>query len=143
MTLTELRAALRKATGSDWTLCAEIEVALHKGVTFWRGAGPFLVERHGMPYNPPAYTASIDAAVTLTPSGWLFQITQAKGDQVFTARFTNPATDAECANFGWHVRENGQRMDMDTYLAALRWERSPALALCLARIEYEIARVSS
>jgi len=155
--LLQLRDRLAQATGPDRELDAEIARA--SGWTNvelvpvwtsdeWCGDEPGYDPNDDGEEGPssgmtvPRYTASTDAALTLTPSGWLFQITQAKGDQKFTARFTNPANGAECANFGWHVREDGQRMDMDAYLAALRWERTPALALCLARVELELAKTS-
>jgi len=53
----------------SWGLCGEIEAALFPGVTWWRGPGPWLLEKDGRRFNPPGYAFSLDAAVTLVPEG--------------------------------------------------------------------------
>lgn len=54
----------------SWRLCGDIEVAVTPGASWWRGGGPYLCERHGGPYNPPAFVFSLDAAVTLMKGDW-------------------------------------------------------------------------
>jgi hypothetical protein len=72
MTLTELAARCEAATGPDRELDAEIAAKLCGGSAvspidlsgrYWKpGARGFCIA--------PAYTASIDAALTLVPEGW-------------------------------------------------------------------------
>lgn len=97
MTLHELRDALRKATGPDSALDAEL----------W-----FFFAIETIPY--PKFTGSIDAAVTLVPD--------------------------EYRNH-WKVGiedEDGPVARLGSRFAVAA--ATPTLALCLARLEYEIAR---
>lgn len=104
MSLEELRDALAKATGPDKVLDHQLERHLHG-----------LMSRTSY---VPRYTASLDAAVTLVPEGWVETVGRLCDGH-------GEGTLYQCGAAG------------GMYLARAA---TPALALCLARIEYEIAR---
>jgi len=72
----DLITKLEQATGPSRELDAEIGIAI--GV--WRrrdlGGGCYLWEENGVNTGnkPPYYTSSIDAALTLVPKGWQWQV---------------------------------------------------------------------
>lgn len=140
--LLQLRDRLYAATGPDWELSIAIELALHPEAI--RPRSPAVVMVHGsVAYNPPDHTGSIDTAVKLTPEGWVYEISQAIGDGPrFTARIWRLEPFDTYANFG-EYRRDGRVMSMDEYRKALRWEPTAALALCLARVHYEIAQAAT
>lgn len=72
MTRDELIAALEKATGPDRELDAAIALALGwtKHVRVWGYAWTRADGSDATWNGLPAYTASIDAAVSLVPDGW-------------------------------------------------------------------------
>lgn len=145
MTLTELRDALRKATGPSIALDVRLFLALqdkqimviddaserfprpHQYVSArsiwnddWRHwESRTQVEGVARELDCPAYTASIDAAVTLVPEGW-----------VYTINAFRDWADAYLMNEDQEI----VRLRPGTHPA------TPALALCLARVEYEIAK---
>jgi hypothetical protein len=130
MTLIELRDALAKATGPDRGLDSDIYIAfniplervgrLDKGehgvVGWWPKDGPYVSA-----IDVPRYTASIDAAATLVPEGFTWHVGLADNRRG-RASFTKP-----------HRFDPGQSHEAAT----------PALALCVARLEYEIAKAAS
>ncbi len=75
-TLRDLIARVEMAEGPDRKLDAEIALATGwrlktvDGVGYWRrGDYSWTAEMEGV---PPFYTASLDAAVSLVPSGWVW-----------------------------------------------------------------------
>lgn len=82
------------------------------------------------------YTISLDAAVTLVPEGWVFEISQAFDIKPsFTAQIRAKPNGAIFYNFGRYKNDDGtSAMDIDAYLKALKWTRSAALALCAAAL---------
>lgn len=69
------------------------------------------------------YTASIDAAVTLVPQGWEWNMSK-----------------SALGRFYCFVRNGNHRTATELHEGHAE---TPALALCLARIEYEIARAEA
>lgn len=115
MTLIELREALQRATEPDSRLDAELHLKLKPQVT------TTAVTREQM-FGP--YTGSVDAAMTLVPEGawWMF----GKGkidpyEPLFGAVFYEQGTDKQLGLGGEH-------------------DYGLPFALCLARVEYEIAK---
>jgi hypothetical protein len=134
--LDELIERLEKLEGPDRELDAEIAVAVQRPRAGWlytatrlsefgtRDDGfPFpdnwfvLIERTDCPgvghqyFRPPAYTASLDAAMTLLPAGW-YGCLDGIGSHCTSARFGPPTDGEECG--ADHA--------------------SPAIALCIASL---------
>lgn len=123
MTLLELREALRKATGPDRELDIELLTTLcgyrdvhGNGLIFERGTEPCrTLDGDENLMALPSPTASIDAAMTLVPEGGWHRM----------------GTNGTTANAGFVADGHGvSEADAATI----------PLALCLARIEYEIAK---
>lgn len=122
MTLTELRDALRKATGPDRELSDEIYIQI-LGYSCRRGEDRILdawfdPQGDRLIRRPVDLTASIDAAVTLVPSDVL--------QQIIYQRPLDPH---------WWVTV----WDMPAGQIEVQAE-SEALSRCLARIKYEIVK---
>lgn len=142
MTYDALIEALEKATGPDGHLDAEIakHVGIERRPRWLSEAGAYsgcewLVGHPGgsdpWERNPPAYTASLDAALTLVPDGYLWDVSLAR-------YYHNGVED-------WNA-EGGRLF----YAASVRpdrgvininelyeWDQSPtpALALCIASLK--------
>lgn len=112
--LLELRDRLAKATGPDRALDATIENFLASGSA---ADLAHILQDIETTTKPPPYTASLDAAVTLVPEGWGVVLRDIPGLMPTTSIFP-------------HFTVNGNDGSA----------RSLPLALCLARIEYELAK---
>lgn len=153
MTPTKLRDALGKATGPNARLdhrLAELAYGYREIQIESDSAGPRYYGYRGTrpdadqvtelsPRMMRPYTASIDAAATLTPAGWLWSVSQALGGD-FTAMLRNPATGEEVANYGVHVWPGGKRLDLDAFAKAMRREKTAALAICMAVVQHRVAK---
>jgi hypothetical protein len=126
MTLEELRVALAKAKGTGRELDAELFQRF--GGRAWNAAFQFAQEPCGCPheravstarYRAPAYTASIDAAVTLVPEGFAWHLWSPD----------NKLAAAELKSPQGHV-----------FYGLTARDGLPALALCIARVEYELQK---
>lgn len=122
-TLRALIARVETATGPDLELDAEIALASGWRLKFVEGRGcwrhgdySWTVESGG---TPPAYTRSLDAALTLVPEGWGFELRRGHG------------TSGRATCFCW----NGKAM------AALC--TTPALALCSAALRARLVKAAS
>lgn len=117
--LKELRDRVAKATGPSFALDIQIEVMVTPGAIHeW--VGDCKIRVGDRRYNPPNYTASLDAAVTLvTGDDWYWRVGH-DGEGADPSRFK-----AEFLPFPHRKVE----ATADT----------PELALCLARLNYEIA----
>lgn len=126
--LTALRDRLAKATGSDWQLSIDIELALNPGATY-SALEDTTVYFNGRHYNPPAYTVSIDAAVTLVPSF------VADGPHCL-AYWDMNVEPAPMYGAGTRVT-----LSFESDVPNLSvYAPTPMLAICLARIEFELAK---
>jgi hypothetical protein len=139
MTRTELIAALKAAEGPSRELDAEVAFTagwrLAHGcwwtpdqVTKSHKLKDGLMAMSGDPtIEVPAFTASIDAALTLVPKGW----------RIYTADFsikgrTRWSLLGPCKT--WITNEDGEQVaGADWYCGGVA--KSPALALCIAALE--------
>jgi hypothetical protein len=128
--LSALIARVEAATGADRELDAEISVAVGRHETHierrsdgtakllpWRGdgTGSGIVECR-------RYTASLDAAVSLVPSGWDWSV------------------NASCFGYVRGLPQAGQDMDPEGWC---RNAATPALALCAAALRARQAQEGS
>lgn len=120
--MTDLAERIEGAEGPSRELDALIEVERRKRAAFeaglddrarahWRPDAFGYVESQGTRYPSPAYTASIDAAMTLVTEGWLFDLYNLNGYP--EAHLTNDTL---------------QRVSVSVDAA------TPALALCAAAL---------
>ena len=98
----DLIERLEAADGPQFVLDVEIWKTCHPADWKWQ---------HGR-FNPPAYTASIDAALTLVPEGWLWRIMPSDFDGWLAEVWTDDTLDCE---FGVRAK-------------------TPALAICIAAL---------
>jgi hypothetical protein len=110
--LADLAARCEKATGPDRELDAEIYVALDAN----RENRDALAINGAVGSWVPDFTASLDAAMTLVPEGWYWQVGQ--GNHAWAAVYENPIPPA---------------MRVDPIAA------TPALALCAAALRARAA----
>jgi hypothetical protein len=116
MTREELIAALESATGPDRGLDADIAMAVQAwpdGAFIMRGAPGMIGLDGGRCVSAPAYTSSIDAALTLVPEGY---------------RWSADCTGPKPYFRVWRMGRNVSRMDADAEGA------TPALALAAAAL---------
>lgn len=139
-TLLQLRDRLRAATGPDRELDLAIQNSLggeRSRRWMWLDDGKDVIVRHDYgpcaPGNPvcglDAYTASIDAAVTLVPEGlWYLCCTgRVREDEpLYAASFNLP----------------DMTEDALSEVAAAEHAVNMPLCFCLARVEYELAKVN-
>lgn len=104
----ELIEALERATGGD----RELDVKIHTTVL------------DDAPYSVPAYTSSIDAALTLVPEGWQWG-----------KRYDADGTFMECypPDYLETVAYKGALGDTRTYCGTRSLREDP-IALCLAAL---------
>ena len=127
--LQELIARLEKATEGSRELDAEIAVVsgefLHGKVSKTR---PWLVTQAGINREPPRYSASIDAALTLVPEDfqWLVRDDERGG-------FCNVTSPDFVAIEGSNGQDESIGKRFPTYAA------TPALALCIAALRARAA----
>ena len=132
MTRADLIAALEKAEGPSRELdgdiaemCgvvpAELEAMGVKRSIARRGRGSWY-GAEGAFWHAPAYTASLDAALTLVPNGWVFTLSTDDN-----ASFPNAAAHARCANVPWASAYVNRVSDAHA--------ATPAIALCIAALK--------
>ena len=115
MSRDDLIARLKAATGPDRELDARLCIALglsRDNVMVGVGGWCINSETNPNPYKSPAYTASIDAALTLVPEGWLWRIMPSDFDGWLAEVWTDDTLDCE---FGVRAK-------------------TPALAICIAAL---------
>ena len=125
MTLIELAERCEAATGPDREIDAAIVIAadtapadmeLAFGIGWWRG---IYDDRHWL---APAYTASLNDAITLLPERW---------------KLRQMAFSAPCADDRrWHLNLHGGREGEDTFVGR---GATPALALTAAALRARAA----
>ena len=103
MAIAELIAALEAATGPNYALECQISVAV------------------GAPGDgaPKPYTASIDAALTLVPEGWIWDV-----------------SSSGCA---WIMRDGDSVCDSQIVISGIE---NPIIALCIAALKAREATCS-
>jgi hypothetical protein len=120
----QLAEYCEQATGPDWKLDAAIALA-----TNWQDCIPCdfngIKHRMGGILNAPHFTASLDAAMTLVPDGYIWAATNMDPETGLVTRAAsmvspNPDADADA--------------DADPAIAA-----TPALALCAAALRARAA----
>jgi len=122
MTAPDLLTRLEKATGPD----RELDEALAE-IAEWDPD-----EHHGE--DLPHYTASIDAALTLVPEGWQWQI---------STRAPEPHAGRAYVHNG-ELQMTGAGMARNpAYRAAETTAPTPAIALCIAALRARIAEKES
>lgn len=104
----------------SWGLCCDIELAIVPGAIdrrSWDGSVAIGVGKRA--YNPPAYTTSLDAAVTLVPEGWAWLVEW----------IGKPFTEGMARL--WIPGSRTQGLRIETVMATAK---TPALALCAAAL---------
>ena len=129
MTHNELAARIERAEGPDRALDAEIAVAVYGGEIVWKmtnytmesyPARRYASAQHVGGYgndHVPEYTASIDAAMQLVPSGWKLR----------QMHFNAPCADDR----KWHLNLRGGKEGGDRFVGR---GSTPALALSAAAL---------
>lgn len=123
----ELIEALEKAEGPGIALDAEIYCATHGHCERDGGAVILRCSETGhkkTKFAPPAYTSSIDAALTLVPDGWLLQISDWEDERL---RARGP----------WQaiLTRYGERDKMASFKTRCNHAPTPAIALCIAALK--------
>jgi len=129
-TLLELAERCEKAEGPDRKLDAEVARAtgwkVSPGGTWWQPPGG----QWGFVLR--AYTASIDAALTLLPEGWFGAL-----DPIFFEDGESTLFDGICIRPQWR---DWRPNDADAWLRRMRARAAtPALALCAAALRARAA----
>jgi hypothetical protein len=89
--LLALAARVEKAEGADQALDAEIaRAAGHKAHDRGKMGWTVQFNGRGIHHNLPAFTASLDAAASLVPAGWGYELRQGRsGDRKALCRMWN------------------------------------------------------
>lgn len=128
--LLQLRDRLKAAMGPDWGLSVDIELALVPGTRDRRSWDSLVaVGLFEKAYNPPDYTGSLDAALTLVPNE--------DADFPWFWRVGHDGEGPDPAAFKAELLQCSVRHPMATISAVAD---TPELALCLARVEHEIQK---
>lgn len=123
MSLSDLIARLEKATGPHREL--DLRIARAHG---WRDCGAAWArpgETHSSVWAPPAFTASIEAALTLVPEGWEYHISN---------RAPAPHTGRAYVHNGEMQFIGGGMVRNPKYRGYETTASIPALALCIAAL---------
>lgn len=108
--ISDLISRLEKATGPDGELDGDIAVTMG------------LYAKRPVVCTPPAYTASIDAALTLVPEGWWWGVTKGADDIGLPVDQSPENFSAGC----WPEPGSFQKR---------YWAKTPAIALCIAALK--------
>ena len=73
-TLEALLARVLEGTGPDRELDGDLAEALQVGGNPWKHDGDGWISVHGFGCQAAMFTQSLDAALTLVPDGWLYEI---------------------------------------------------------------------